>query len=421
MEKNDKQSNKAKLHTVIAVCVLVIIVPIVFHKVSALISGQMMAKMMSMPAKVETSVVEEKDIYETADYVGRIQAPKEVKIVSRVSGWLQKKFYNDGDYVKKGQLLFQIEPDEYAIAVKNAEAALRRVQASYENSLVELNRAKELVKGDYVSRSYYDQAFAKYSSDKASVDAARADLAKKRLDLSYTKIYAPFDGKIGELNITEGNYVTAQTGELATLVTIDPVFATFTAKNEELNKYKNEGHKNIFDNVNVSLKLSDGSEYNEAGKLDFMDNQIDKDLGTLTMRATFANKNHTLIPNDFVRVIITSKFLTKVVIVPQDAVLESLNGKYVWALGEDNVVKQQDIEVSGSYGRNWIVKSGLKVGDVVVSSNIQSVRQGSKVQVIELTPEQKAEKAVAREEAEHSNMTDRPNQKKKITNEEKSE
>lgn len=421
MEKNDKKPNKTKLYIIIAVCVLFIVVPIVYHKVAAYISGQMMSKMMSMPAKVETSIVEEKDIYETSDYVGRIQAPKEVKIVSRVSGWLQKKYYKDGDYVKKGQLLFQIEPDEYAIAVKNAEAALRRSEATYNNALVELNRAKELVKGDYVSRSYYDEAYATYASEKASVDAAKADLAKKKLDLGYTKVYAPFDGKIGELNITEGNYVTAQTGELATLVTVDPVYATFTAKNEELNKYKKEGHKNIFENVNVSLKLSDGSEYNEAGKLDFMDNQIDKDLGTLTMRATFANKNHTLIPNDFVRVIITSKFLTKVILVPQDAVLESLNGKYVWVLGEDNIVKQQDIEVRGSYGKYWIVKSGLNIGDVVVSSNIQSVRQGSKVQVIELTPEQKAEKAAAREEAEHSTMTLKPNQKKNITNEEKSE
>ena len=419
MEKNDKKPSKAKLF--IGILVLVIVVPIVFHKVSAYVSGIMMAKVMSMPAKVETAVIEQKDIYDSADYVGRIQAPQDVKIVSRVSGWLQKKYYKDGDFVRKGQLLFQIEPDEYAIAVKNAEATLRGVQASYDNSLVELKRAKELVKGDYVSRSYYDQAFAKYSADKASVDAARADLAKKRLDLSYTKIYAPFDGKIGELNITEGNYVTAQTGELATLVTIDPVYATFTAKKEDLDRFKQEGHQNIFDNVNVSLKLSDGTEYKEAGKLDFMNNQIDIDLGTLTMRATFTNKNHTLIPNDFVRVILTSKFLTKVTLVPQDAVLESLNGKYVWALGEDNVVKQQDIEVSGAYGRNWIVKTGLKAGDVVVSSNIQSMRQGAKVQVIELTPEQKAEKAAAREEAEHSNMTDKPNQKNKVTNEEKSE
>lgn len=411
MEKRDKNSKKLRL--IVIITLLVIIVPIVWHQGSAFVSGKIMQKMMSMPTKVETTVIEDKTIHESNDFVGRVQAPKEVKIVSRVSGWLQKKYYQDGDYVKKGQLLFQIEPDEYIIAVRNAEAALRRVQASYENSLVELNRAKELVKGDYVSRSYYDQAFSKYSADKASVDAARADLAKKRLDLSYTKIYAPFDGKIGELNITEGNYVTAQTGELATLVTIDPVYATFTAKNDDLTKYTNEANKNIFNNVDVALKFADGSFYKEAGKLDFMDNQIDKDLGTLTMRATFANKNHQLIPNDFVRVILTSKFPTTVTVVPQEAVLESVNGKYVWMIDENGCAKQQDIEVNGSFERNWIVKSGLKAGDTIISSNIQSMRQGLKVQVIELTEQEKQEKIEARDEAEHSNMTTKPNQKNK--------
>ncbi len=416
MEKNEKQSKKIKLY--ITIVILVIVLPIVFHKVSAVIGGQMMAKMMSMPTKVETVTIAEQDINESMDFVGRIQAPKDVKIVSRVSGWLQKKYYQDGDYVRKGQLLFQIEPDEYIIAVKNAEAALRRVQASYDNSLVELNRAKELVKGDYVSRSYYDQAFSKYSSDKASVDVARADLAKKRLDLSYTKIYAPFDGKIGELSITEGNYVNAQVGELATLVTIDPVYATFTAKPEDLEKYKKGNDKNIFNNVDVSLKLADESIYDESGKLDFMDNQIDKDLGTLTMRATFTNKKHQLIPNDFVRVVVTAKNQTKVTTVPQEAVLESVNGKYVWIIDENNCAKQQDIEVSGAIDKSWIVKSGLKAGDVIISSNLQSIRQGSKVQVIELTEQEKQEKINAREEADHSNMTLKPNQKNKKTDKE---
>ena len=411
MENNENKSKKVKLYIIVAL--IVIVAPIVFHKISAIIGGQMMAKMMSMPTKVETVTIAEEEINESMDFVGRIQAPKDVKIVSRVSGWLQKKYYQDGDYVRKGQLLFQIEPDEYIIAVKNAEAALRRVQASYDNSLVELNRAKELVKGDYVSRSYYDQAFSKYASDRASVDAARADLAKKRLDLSYTKIYAPFDGKIGELSITEGNYVNAQVGELATLVTIDPVYATFTAKPDDLEKYKNDNDNNIFNDVDVSLKLADDSVYDEAGKLDFMDNQIDKDLGTLTMRATFSNKKHQLIPNDFVRVIVTAKKKTTVTTVPQDAVLESVNGKYVWMIDENGCAKQQDIEVSGTIGKNWIVKSGIKAGDTVISSNLQSIRQGSKVQVIELTAEEKAEKVEARDEADHSNMTLKPNQKKK--------
>ncbi len=416
MEKNENQSKKIKLYIIIAV--LVIIVPILFHKISAVVGGQIMAKMMSMPTKVETVTISEETINESMDFVGRIQAPKEVKIVSRVSGWLQKKYYQDGDYVRKGQLLFQIEPDEYIIAVRNAEAALRRVQASYDNSLVELNRAKELVKGDYVSRSYYDQAFSKYSSDKASVDAARADLAKKRLDLSYTKIYAPFDGKIGELSITEGNYVNAQVGELATLVTIDPVYATFTAKPEDLDKYKNGKDSNIFNNVDVSLKLADESIYDESGKLDFMDNQIDKDLGTLTMRATFTNKKHQLIPNDFVRVVVTAKNKTTVTTVPQEAVLESVNGKYVWVIDENGCAKQQDIEVNGTIDKNWIIKSGLKAGDVIISSNLQSIRQGSKVQVIELTEQEKQEKIDAREEADHSNMTLKPNQRNKKTDKE---
>lgn len=411
MEKNENQSKKVKLYIVIAL--LIIVLPIAYHKVSAIVGGHITAKMMSMPTKVETVTIGEKSINETMDFVGRIQAPKDVKIVSRVSGWLQKKYYKDGDFVKKGQLLFQIEPDEYIIAVKNAEAALRRIQATYDNSLVELNRAKELVKGDYVSRSYYDQAFATYSANKASVDAARADLAKKRLDLSYTKIYAPFDGKIGELSITEGNYVNAQVGELATLVTIDPVYATFTAKPEDLAKYKNEESNDIFNNVNVSLKLADESIYDESGKLDFMDNQIDKDLGTLTMRATFTNTKHQLIPNDFVRVIVTAKDKTNVLTVPQEAVLESVNGKYVWIIDENGCAKQQDIEISGAYEKDWIIKDGLKAGDVVISSNLQKIRQGSKVQVIELTAEEKAEKAAAREEADNSNMTIKPNQKKK--------
>ncbi len=410
MEKNGNQSKKAKLYVIITL--LIVVLPIAYHKVSALVGGHITAKMMSMPTKVETVKISEKSINESMDFVGRIQAPKDVKIVSRVSGWLQKKYYKDGDFVKKGQLLFQIEPDEYIIAVKNAEAALRRIQASYDNSLVELNRAKELVKGDYVSRSYYDQAFATYSANKASVDAARADLAKKRLDLSYTKIYAPFDGKIGELSITEGNYVNAQVGELATLVTIDPVYATFTAKPEDLAKYKNGESNNIFDNVDVSLKLSDERVYDEAGKLDFMDNQIDKDLGTLTMRATFANTKHQLIPNDFVRVIVTAKKKTDIVTVPQEAVLESVSSKYVWVIDENGCAKQQDIEVIGTYERDWIIKDGLKVGDEVISSNLQKIRQGSRVQVIELTAEEKAEKVEARKEADNSDMTTKPNKKK---------
>lgn len=371
--------NKGKLFWIILA--VVIIAPIVWNKTSAYINGQKTAQIRRMPVKVETKVIEEKNINVQYDYVGRIEAKDEVNIVSRVNGYLQKKFYTEGDFVKKGQDLLLIEPDEYVLAVKNAEAALRRNQASYDNSLIELNRAKELVKGDYISRSYYDEAYAKYASDKASVDAAKADLAKKKLDLSYTRIKAPFDGKIGELLITEGNYVTAQTGKLATLVSIDPIYASFTVKRDDLRLLHGNSETSSID-ADVTLKLTDGTNYDEPGKVDFIDNTINKDLGTIMLRATFENKNKKLIPNDFVRVILTSKSQKDVTLVPQEAVLENVSSKYVWIIDENNCAKQQDIKVNGQYEKSWIVTEGLNPGDIIISNNLQSIRSGSRVEVV---------------------------------------
>lgn len=360
---------------------VIIITPIVWNKTTTFINGMNTARMMSMPVKVETKTIEEQNIHTQFDYVGRIEPKNEVKIVSRVNGYLQKRYYKEGDFVKKGQPLLLIEQDEYILAVKNAEADLKRIQASYNNSLVELNRAKELVKGDYVSRSYYDEIFAKYEADKASIDAAKAILAKAKLNLSYTNILAPFDGKIGELFITEGNYVTAQTGELANLVSIDPIYASFTVKRDDL-RILNGNSETSSIGADISLKLTDGTIYDESGKVDFIDNTINKDLGTIMLRATFNNKNKKLIPNDFVRVILTSKEKHKVTLVPQDTVSENVNSKYVWIIDENNCAKQKDIKVNGQYGKSWIVSEGLNPGDIIIASNLQSIRSGSKVQVV---------------------------------------
>lgn len=360
---------------------VIIITPIVWNKTTTFINGLNTARMMSMPVKVETKTIEQQNIHTQFDYVGRIEPKNEVKIVSRVNGYLQKRYYKEGDFVKKGQPLLLIEQDEYILAVKNAEADLKRIQASYNNSLVNLNRAKELIKGDYVSRSYYDEVFAKYEADKASIDAAKAILAKAKLNLSYTNILAPFDGKIGELYITEGNYVTAQTGELANLVSIDPIYASFTVKRDDL-RILNGNSATSSIGADISLKLTDGTIYDESGKVDFIDNTINKDLGTIMLRATFNNKNKKLIPNDFVRVILTSKEKQAVTLVPQDAVFENVNSKYVWMIDENNCAKQKDIKVNGQYGKSWIVSEGLNPGDIIIASNLQSIRSGSKVQVV---------------------------------------
>lgn len=398
-----------KSRIAIIIILAVIIGSISYHIVMKKISGFAAAKMMGMPTRVETVETENLVINDSIDYVGRIEAEKEVKLVSRVNGWLQKKFYQDGDFVKKGQLLFQIEPDEYALAVKNAQAALRQAEVNLSNAGIDLKRAKELVKGDYVSRSYYDNAYTKYETLKANVDSARATLQQAQLNLSYTKILAPFDGKVGELFIKEGNYVNAQTGELANIVSINPIYASFTIKQEDLKRFQSPDSQSNLPDVTVTIKFSDGTLYDEPGKLDFIDNKINKDLGTILLRATFENNNKKLIPNDFVRVIMTANTAREVTVIPQAVVLESVNGKYVWVIDENNCAKQRDIEVSAPYKDYWILQSGLNEGDKVISSNLQSIRQGAKVQVIKLSDEEKAKKELAKQEALQYSVTEKLN------------
>ncbi len=403
-------NKKSKI--ILIVLLIVIIGSISYHIGKKFFLGMAMAKMMSMPTSVQTVTAETQIIRDSVDYVGRIEAEKEVQIVSRVNGWLQKQFFKDGDYVKKGQLLYQIEPDEYIHAVKNAAAAYEQARANFLNSEKELKRAQQLVKGDYVSRSYYDNAYTKFLTDKANVDAANAALNTAKLNLSYTKIYSPFDGKIGKAFIDEGNYVTAQTGNISTLVTMDPIYASFTMKKDDFLRFQNPESTSSLPDAQVTIKFSDGTEYAKAGKLIFMDNKIDKDLGTILIRAEFRNENAKLIPNDFVRVVLTSNKEKEVLLIPQAAVLESVNGKYVWIIDENGTAKQQNIEVSGAYKEDWIVKDGLKAGDKIISSNLQSMRQGTKVKETELSDAEKAQKVQAKKDALEYSMTEKPNQKK---------
>ncbi|MGN0004585.1 MAG: efflux RND transporter periplasmic adaptor subunit, partial [Candidatus Gastranaerophilaceae bacterium] len=159
--------------------------------------------------------------------------------------------------------------------------------------------------------------------------------------------------------------------------------AKFTVKAEDLLKYRKSSDGNHFPDVKVELQLADNTIYNEGGQLDFVDNKIEEDLGTIMLRATFPNKNKVLIPNDFVKVILTSKQPVKVAIIPQKAVLESVNSKFVWIIDENGRAKQQDIKVGNAYGDYWILTEGLNIGDTIISSNIQKIHQGSKVEKVE--------------------------------------
>ena len=369
---------------------VIIIVPILYHQVMGIITGIMMKKAMGMPANVQTMQPVEKEICSSTESAGRIEAKYSVDVVARINGWLKKRYFEEGAKVEDGQTLFLIEPDEYQIAVNNAAAAVRQTQAALINAEKELVRAQELVKRDYVSKSYYDQALATRDQARAALDSAKAQLANANLNLSYTKVTSPIKGKIGKIMITEGNLVNPQSGPLARIVSTSPIYAYFTLKSSDYLKLKKADSSADFSNMSVKIQLADGSIYDEEGVIEFVDNRIDPTAGTISLRATFQNNDELLVPGDFVKVIVTSKTPVKYMLVPQSCVLDEANGYYVWIINKDNQAEKRTIKVSDEIDKNWIVTDGLEYTDTFVVKGVQSIRMpGQKVNPTPLEDETK--------------------------------
>ena len=364
------------------IIVAIIVVPIVFNKIAGFISAKIAAEMQKRPTEVEVGYATEGDYYPKNESVGRVEAKYSVDVVARINGWLQKRYFKEGAFVKKGQTLFLIQPNEYQIAVQQAEAAVRQSEAALINAEKELVRAKELVKNDFVSKSYYDNALATRDQNRATRDVNKANLAAARLNLSYTKIASPVDGRVGKILITEGNLVNSQSGTLARIVSTSPIYVYFTIKSEDYiayRKYRMEHNLTKDPGMNVQIRLSDGSLYKEQGKIEFMNNEVDQTAGTISVRATFQNKDNLLVPGDFVNVTATAKEPIKVVLVPQVAVSDSTEGTYVWLVDENHKAQQKYITIDKQEGDNWIVTEGLEPGQMVIESGFQRLKAGTLV------------------------------------------
>ena len=385
---------KSKQTKAIIILLAVIIIPIAFNQAKSLVIGLMTSYIMSQPKTVEVANPIAMDINPSFTTTGRIEAQKSVDIIARVSGWLQEKYFQEGDRVKKGQKLFLIEPDEYNLAAKSARATVNENSAVYHNSEIDLKRAQELLKQDLVSREYYDNALTERNKNRAALDGAISELNRANLNLSYTNITSPMDGRIGKSIVSVGNYVTPSTGVIAQIYTTNPMKVNFPLKSGdfiELKRYfKDNKDKYSEDDsvVSVLLNLSDGSTYENEGKVEFVDNKIDETTGTVTMRAVFENPDELLVPGDYVNVTIRVNHPQKVMLIPQSATKTDVGtGYYVWVVKDGKAVKR-DIVVNENYDNNWIVESGLSYDDVVVMKGIQDIyKSGQAVKTKKYEPE----------------------------------
>lgn len=364
------------------VILLVIIVPIVYNKISGKIAGIIQSRLNAIPKEVVVDNPKKENAFITAEATGRVEAKYSVDVIARVPGFLIKKYFKEGDFVRKGQLIFKIDPREYQIEVNNSLANVNQYNALLKNAQQELNRANALIKEDLISRSDVDQSLATRNQNKALLDAARQQYELAKVNLSYTDIKSPIDGRIGKVNITEGNYVTATSGSLVNISSTNPVYVTFSLKGDDYVNLLRASNK--FKDVQVQIQFDGGHWYDKTGTIDFVDNKIDKDSGSISMRAVFDNSKGWLVPGNYMKVKLIAPKMVEYMTVPQSCTKgDPMSGYYVWTV-KDNKAVRKDIEVSNSINNNWIVEGGLDYSDVVVTSGIQNIAaEGQKLKIID--------------------------------------
>ena len=364
------------------VILLVIIVPIVYNKISGKIAGIIQSRLNAIPKEVVVDNPKKENAFITAEATGRVEAKYSVDVIARVPGFLIKKYFKEGDFVRKGQLIFKIDPREYQIEVNNSLANVNQYNALLKNAQQELNRANALIKEDLICRSDVDQSLATRNQNKALLDAARQQYELAKVNLSYTDIKSPIDGRIGKVNITEGNYVTATSGSLVNISSTNPVYVAFSLKGDDYVNLLRASNK--FKDVQVQIQFDGGHWYDKTGTIDFVDNKIDKDSGSISMRAVFDNSKGWLVPGNYMKVKLIAPKMVEYMTVPQSCTKgDPMSGYYVWTV-KDNKAVRKDIEVSDSINNNWIVEGGLDYSDVVVTSGIQNIAaEGQKLKIID--------------------------------------
>lgn len=314
----------------------------------------------------------------SAEAVAQTEGAREVEIRPRVGGILLKRLYEEGAAVKEGQVLFQIDPVPYQIALEQAKAQLEQAQAKVVQTHREAGRLKGLLDSHSISQREYDNATSDNDVAKAAVLQAQASVREAELNLSYTKVTAPVGGISGRFQFSEGALVSANTSLLTTVVQLSPIWVRFSLSDNEIQQLGGAVTEKTV--KKITLKLPDGSEYDEGGKLNFAASQIDPALGTQQLRATFINAGRKLLPGQFVRAKVVVGERNGVFLVPQTAVMSSQQGRFVYVVDENNNAAARPVVTGDWQGRDWIILQGLNAGEKVVVDNLIKIRPGAPLQ-----------------------------------------
>lgn len=341
------------------------------------------AQQAQQAAPVGFVVADRQAVKRTMDLVGRVEAVNRVDITARITGYLEKVSFKEGDLIKEGAPLYSIEKGLFKAAVDQAQGVLDKDKAAKALTEVQLQRAEELLAKQAGTQVARDQALAADQSASGALLVDKAALETARINLGYTEIVSPITGKVGKTNITKGNVVTPQTGVLTTIVSQDPMYVTFPVSLREFTSSQREGRavdadSPIIKAIKASVYFSDGSRYKHDGRINFINVTVDRSTDTILARASFPNPDGVLVDSQLVRVGLESGAAQEKIVIPQAALISDQEGIYVLIVDQGKAAVRR-IKTGGASGTGVIVDEGLSGGEQVIVEGIQGVRPGSPV------------------------------------------
>ncbi|WP_372740316.1 efflux RND transporter periplasmic adaptor subunit [Neptunomonas sp.] len=340
----------------------------------------------SPPPTVSVAQVIHERITEWDEFTGRLQAPQTVSLVPRVSGYIEKVMFQEGALVKKDDVLFLIDSQPFDTEVNRLKADLNNAKAAAKLASHDYDRAKKLAKQRAISNEAVDNRLAQQQQTAAQVASVQAALTRAQLDVAYTKVTAPIDGRVSYALVTEGNFVNAGQSELTSLVSTDTMYAYFDLDEQTYLKYgmlANAGKRADTRDTNtgnpVYMGLANDTGYSHIGHIDFIDNRMNQQTGTIRVRARFANQENNLIPGLFTRLKLIGSDTYEGILVDNKAIGTDLNNKFVLVVNAENTLEYRPVTLGETIHGLRIVTQGLSPEDVIVVNGLQRVRPSMQI------------------------------------------
>jgi membrane fusion protein (multidrug efflux system) len=334
------------------------------------------------PPEVEVTTVTTEDVPVYQEWIGSLEGYVNAQIRAQVSGYLMTQNYKEGNFVKKGDVLFQIDPRLFEVALQQGQAQLARAEAELGKAELDIKRYTPLTRESALSQEELDNAVQAGFVAKASVAAAKAEVGRAQLNLEFTKVTSPVDGIAGVARAQIGDLVSPASGNLTVVSTLDPIKAYVNVSEQyyldHLAGYLNDGGRGGGD-LDLELILANGSVYPQKGKFYFLDRQVETGTGSIQMAALFPNPANMLRPGQYARVRVRTEIRKGVVLVPQRAVVELQGSFLVDVVDKDNKVTIRTVRVGQQIGKSWIIEAGLKSGESIIVEGLQKVRADSVV------------------------------------------